>query len=309
MLDFALVAARLAHYAATTTLAGASFFPLYACASTEPEASRRWRGRLLLVSAIVAVLSGLLWLILSAANMSGSLSDLADGEVLWTVVHDTQFGLVWSARLLLAVVLICVIATRPVPARAFDWIVAIPAAVLLASLAGTGHAQIEDGWRGVVHVTSDAAHLVAAGAWLGGLVPLAFILAHHAANEGAGGIDVIPVLNAFSGMGYFAVATLIGSGAINSLFLVGSLSSLVHTPYGWMLLVKLVLFAGMLALAIANRFWLVPSMQAGVETSQSNAAISSFRSLRNHVVGEQLLGALVLLIVSILGTMQPAAGG
>jgi copper resistance protein D len=251
-----------------------------------------------------------LWLILSAANMSGSLSDLADGEVLWTVVHDTQFGLVWSARLLLAVVLICVIATRPVPARAFDWIVAIPAAVLLASLAGTGHAQIEDGWRGVVHVTSDAAHLVAAGAWLGGLVPLAFILAHHtAANEDARRIDVIPVLNAFSGMGYFAVATLIGSGAINSLFLVGSLSSLVRTPYGWMLLVKLVLFAGMLALAIANRFWLVPSMQAGVETGQSNAAISSFRSLRNHVVGEQLLGALVLLIVSILGTMQPAAGG
>jgi putative copper resistance protein D len=30
--------------------------------------------------------------------------------------------------------------------------------------------------------------------------------------------------------------------------------------------------------------------------------------LRNHVLGEQLLGWMVLALVSILGTMQPATG-
>jgi len=44
--------------------------------------------------------------------------------------------------------------------------------MLLVSLAGVGHSQIEEGAAGAVHVVSDAAHLLAAGAWLGGLVPL-----------------------------------------------------------------------------------------------------------------------------------------
>ena len=43
-------------------------------------------------------------------------------------------------------------------------------------LGWVGHSQIEEGVAGVIHVTSDAAHLLAAGAWLGGLVPLGFIL-------------------------------------------------------------------------------------------------------------------------------------
>jgi len=30
--------------------------------------------------------------------------------------------------------------------------------------------------------------------------------------------------------------------------------------------------------------------------------------LRNHVLGEQLLGLMVLLIVSVLGTIRPAIG-
>jgi putative copper resistance protein D len=30
--------------------------------------------------------------------------------------------------------------------------------------------------------------------------------------------------------------------------------------------------------------------------------------LRNHVLGEQALGVMVLLIVSVLGTMRPAIG-
>jgi putative copper resistance protein D len=178
--------------------------------------------------------------------------------------------------------------------------------VLLASLAGTGHAQIEEGWTKIVHIVSDAAHLLAAGAWLGGLVPLGFILLDYSRGDREPIVDVDRVLMRFSSMGYVAVATLIVSGLVNSWFLVGSASSLLRTPYGQILLGKLALFAAMLALAAANRFWLVPRL---IKTREDSGEPAGWLGrLRYHVVGEQFLGLMVLLAVSVLGTMRPAVG-
>jgi putative copper resistance protein D len=82
---------------------------------------------------------------------------------------------------------------------------------------------------------------------------------------------------------------------------------LLDTPYGQILLGKLALFGGMLALAVANRFWLVPSM-GRIRADAVEGLTRSSARLRNHVLGEQVLGWMVLLAVSILGTMQPAVG-
>ncbi len=175
-------------------------------------------------------------------------------------------------------------------------------------MAGTGHSQIEEGSERVVHVISDAAHLLAAGAWLGGLVTLGHILLLDGRERGdvqRSNLDTL--LLRFSGMGYLAVATLIGSGLINGWFLIGNLSSLFATPYGKLLVVKLGLFAGMLALAISNRFWIVPALNM-TWTDRPNGSTAWTARLRNHVLGEQLLGFLVLLVVGVLGFMQPAIG-
>jgi putative copper resistance protein D len=303
MLDFGLVLARLLHYAATTTLFGASLFSLYAYAGSEPTTLGGWQRPLLLWTAVAAALTGLFWFVFSAANMAGSLSDLADADALWTVVRDTGFGVVWTARMLLAViiVIVTVIRHRRASTTTRNLVIAILAAMLLGSLAGVGHTQVEQGWACFVHVLSDAAHLLAAGAWLGGLVPLAYILPRH--PDTSCDLAVIEkVLLRFSGVGYVAVATLVGTGLVNSWFLVDSASNLLATPYGQTLLAKLVLFAGMLALAVANRFWLVPAISRAADDS----AAVWLRRLRVHVVGEQLLGAMILLVVSFLGTMQPA---
>jgi putative copper resistance protein D len=53
----------------------------------------------------------------------------------------------------------------------------------------------------------------------------------------------------------------------------------------------------MLALALSNRFWLVPALKAG----------DTLARLRRHVIGEEALGLLVILVVSVLGTMEPPA--
>jgi putative copper resistance protein D len=115
------------------------------------------------------------------------------------------------------------------------------------------------------------------------------------------------ILLPFSSMGYVAVATLVGSGLVNSWFLIGNISGLFTTPYGLLLIVKLGLFAGMLALAVSNRFWIVPSLTKA-RTDNPNGSTAWTARLRNHVLGEQFLGFMVLVIVSVLGTMQPAVG-
>jgi putative copper resistance protein D len=178
MIDLGLVVARLLHYVAVTTLAGVSFFPLYAYAATEPKELFCRRQAVFLSAAVGALFSGLLWFGFAVANMSGTLADVADQEVLRTVLSETTFGSVWMVRMLLAVVIVGMTAVRPfwMAITGRDLVTAFLAAVLLASLAGTGHAQIEEGWMSLVHGGSDAAHLLAAGAWLGGLVPLGFIL-------------------------------------------------------------------------------------------------------------------------------------
>jgi len=310
MIDLGLVVARLLHYAAVTSLAGVSFFPLYAYADAEPIALLRWRQGVLLAAAIAALLSGVLWFVFVVANMSGTLADVGDREVLWTVLNETTFGRVWTAGTLLAVLVLGVISTRfdstagPQP----DWILPFLTGALLASLAGVGHSQIEEGVAGAIHVTSDAAHLLAAGAWLGGLLPLGFILVHYGREiETARATDLDEILLRFSGIGYVAVATLMGSGLLNGWFLIGNVAGLFATPYGQLLSVKLVLFAGMLALAVSNRFWIVPSLTRA-RTDDPNGSTAWTARLRNHVLGEQFLGFMVLVIVSVLGTMRPAIG-
>jgi putative copper resistance protein D len=310
MIDLGLIVARLLHYAAVTTLAGVSFFPLYAYADAEPVVLLRWRQGVLLAAAITALLSALLWFVFSVASMSGTLADVADREVLWTVLNETTFGRVWTARLVLSIIMVGLFWNRFVSkfGRGRDLVTPVLAAVLLISLAGMGHAQIEEGVEGIIHVVSDAAHLLAAGAWLGGLVPLVYILLLHGGESGSvQRSDLNEILLRFSGMGYVAVAALIGSGLVNSWFLIGNIVGLLATPYGQLLIVKLFLFAGMLVLAVSNRFWLVPSLTEGRDDDR-NGSTAWIGKLRNHVLGEQFLGLALLLVVSILGTMRPAIG-
>ena len=257
MIDLVLVVARFLHYATSTTLAGVAFFPFYVYAGTEPERFAGWRNMLMLWSVVPALISGLAWFVFAVANMSGALADVADPKILASVIRDTGFGVVWTVRMIVAATLVAVallqVSSKGSAGRdLLSWFLA---AGLLASLAGAGHTQIEEGLTGVVHVSADAAHLLAAGAWLGGLVPFGFILLRYAETKaGPDAVDVDGVLMRFSGMGYAAVATLVGTGVVNCWLLVGAVSSLFYSIYGQILMAKLAFFAGMFALAVANRF-------------------------------------------------------
>jgi copper resistance protein D len=134
--------------------------------------------------------------------MTGTLTAAAAREALLTVWRDTSFGQVWVARFV-RVVVVLVLTTRGLTRNAADWIIVCLVAPLLASLALVGHTLTHDGALGIAHVSADGAHLLAAGAWLGGLIALGrlyfvarrFPSVEHETNAAAAHVR-------FSGMGY-----------------------------------------------------------------------------------------------------------
>jgi putative copper resistance protein D len=302
-----LVASRFLHFATVMALFGLALFPLYTKPSRAGGPSARlsrWLRVMLRLAALLALLSGIAWGVFTVANMTGGLTAAADRDALWSIVKETGFGQVWLARLALTIALLALMTGHMGPERHPDWITPLVCAVLLVSLAGVGHTQASEGTTRVIHMSADAAHLLAAGAWLGGLLALGYLVTSarrgHSPEHTA---DARTALVRFSGMGYIAVAVLVGSGLINAWFLVGSVTKLPTTPYGQLLLVKLCLFAGMLVLASANRFWLIPSLLRQKKDGEPAASVGK---LHQHVLGEQVLGLLIVLTVSFLGTMAPA---
>jgi putative copper resistance protein D len=308
MLEGGIILSRFLHYAAVLTLFGISLFPLYTYPgrANGPPARVNRRQRLTVsAAAFAALLSGCFWFTCVVADMAGTPSAVLDWDTLWSVLSETSFGKVSIARFLLVMIILGRAAIRvTLPTRYPDWLTVALSAALLASLAGVGHTQIHDGIAWIIHLSADGLHLLAAGAWLGGLVSLFYLVA--TALRTSSPDDDAEASNAalrFSSMGYVAVATIVGSGLLNAWLLVGSFANLITTPYGQLLIVKVCLFGGMLALAALNRFWLVPSL---IRDNKPRGPAAGLSKLHGHVLGEQALGLLIILIVSAIGTMEPA---
>lgn len=304
MIEAGLVLSRALHYISSLVLFGLVLFPLYAYARPAGPAASvdRWVLAMPGWAALAALLSGVLWF----AAVVVSMTDGAfDWEAIRSVLMETSFGEVSIIRFILATVIVVLMAFKTSsPVRHPDWLSTALCAGLAASLAGTGHTQSSDGVDRFIHTVADGLHLLAAGAWLGGLVALfGPVVKSLSCVTPAVDAEARNAALRFAIMGYAAVATLIASGLINSWFLVGSFSNLTSTAYGQLLLVKLLLFAGMLALAAVNRFVVVPELTKGGEFGGHAVGLTR---LRRRILGEQALGLLIILVVSRLATMEPA---
>jgi putative copper resistance protein D len=310
----ALVAVRAVHLAATVAAAGAVFFRLWVAAPAfrGVGANAPWSVRLgarldrmAWASLALVVVSAAAWVGLVAADMSDRpLAAVLSGGVLPTVLTSTRFGHVWIARLAVAAALaLCLLRSSRRDERAWSVrgsIATVLAAGLLGALALAGHGGATPGTAGIAHLASDAAHAIAAGVWVGGLVPLALLFA--AARRAADGPALAVARDAtrrFSTLGLAGVATLLATGIVNTIFLVGSVPALLGTPYGQLLTAKIVVFLVMVATAAVNRLKLTPRL------AQSNAA-GALRRLQRNSLFEALLGLIVLAIVGALGAIPPA---
>lgn len=269
---------RGASVAAMVVLFGTALFALYA---PEPDA-RAAALRMQTVATVVALAAGVLWLILRASVISGEpVMRVLQGDTLLTVIADTTFGRAAAVRSVLLIVLWMLARSRAHRARAGL------AAAAIASLAWSSHAVATPGFA---HLLADVVHLLAAAAWIGGLIPLAWALRRM------GNGDIVVLTRRFSAMGMACVAALLVTGLVNAFFLVGRLDALVTTSYGRLLCIKLGLFALMLALATANRFRFTPRLP------DADAA----RQIARNSMVESAIGFVIVFVVAALGVMVPA---
>jgi len=310
-----LMWARAIHFIATVMAAGVVFFaafvaePAFAKASTDQRmivSVRRQLAWIAWVSLGAAVLSAITWLVLTAEDISDqTLSAVFSDNVIATVLTRTAFGHDWIVRLVLAGlfagVLLCIR-----PGRLVDWprmVAVVIAAALVGTLAFAGHAGATEGVAGGVHLTADVLHLIAAAAWVGGLAPLALLLhAAHGDPDESALACADAVVRRFSTLGVVSVATILATGAVNTWFLAGSVPALVGTDYGRLLLVKIALFLVMVSIAAVNRYRITPHLAVARGVAANRLAL---RQLERNSAAEALLGAVILGIVGVLGTMAP----
>lgn len=318
------IAVRAAHLGALTLLLGAFAFlllvarPAFARAGVGggPALTRfdRLARRLAGWSLCVAFGASLLGLWAQLATVTGRpLGQAFTPEALARLLAETRFGHVWLTRLGLMALLgwALLLASRARGERAW-WELRLAGAGLGAGLlvagAFAGHAgaasdQALLAWQ----LTADAAHLLAAGVWLGGLPLLALLLAGaRRAGDPASEAVAAEATRRFSALGLAAVSLLVFTGLASAWALVGSLPALVGTPYGRLLLLKLSLLAPLMGLAAANLLREKPGLSASVAEPRRARTHDVLGRLRRNVVAEAALGGAILLVVGSLGVTPPA---
>jgi len=315
-LDEPLVWVRFLHFAATVSISGVVIFqacvggPALRVAANEPMAGvvAGRLARLAWCSLALCVLTAAAWLLVLTAQMTERpLDALWFDDGLRTVLFDTDFGHVWLARsALMALLAVALVPSYFTGAPSWRRGVALVSALALVGALGfIGHAAAGSGVVSLVQQGADVLHLLAAAAWLGALVPLAVLLGAAADGRGESALAIAAAATlAFSTLGMFGVATLIATGIVNTWELAGSVSALFGTDYGRLLLAKIALFLLMLSLAAVNRLRLTPRLVSDIADAQRHDAL---RRLRNNSLIEAALGALILLIVGMLGTLPPGS--
>ena len=302
-----MIAIRFALYANLMLLFG---WPLFALSGPAEVASGFAPPKRVLLGLVLSALAlSLLGIAAMAASMMGVGLAEIDRASTASLIFDTSMGAAWRARMA-ALLLLAIHTVMVKPERSASGLaVVVAGGVSLASLAWTGHGAAGEGATGWLELLADIIHLLAAGAWVGALVALVIILARCARASSTANVHIAhEALAGFAFTGSVIVGLLIATGLINSWLLIGPdhAADLFKSDYGRLMAIKLLLFAGMVGLAANNRFRLTPALETEMANDETDGATSA---LRRSIVAETLFAALVLLVVSWLGTLAPPIAG
>jgi len=276
-----LVIVRFVHFTMIMLVFGACMFRPFML--TDPRQQGRVRNLLdplVCLMAGLGLISAVGWLLLVAQDMGGAL----DLPTVRKVIADTFFGKVWSLHVLLcAALLICL----RIPGQRTAVVARPVSALALATLAPVGHGAMLGGMDGTLLVINQMLHLFSAGAWLGALLLMIFLLAKPL------GVDMRDLMLRFSGFGLVLVAGVVATGLINVWVLTASLWPVPgRSAFATVLAVKAALVVAMLGLALYHRWAL------------RRGDIPAHR-LQRTVVLEWACGIGALLVVALLGTLAP----
>lgn len=163
--------------------------------------------------------------------------------------------------------------------------------LVVGTVAANGHGGSGAWWR----LTSTTLHGVAAVAWLGGLLVLAWLLLARRLTPER--LTRMPWWSAYAGA---AAAALVASGVLQGVVEVRYPEALWTTTYGAVLLVKLGLVIALLTLAVAGHRW--TRAQRGRDRPEAGQTAR----LRGRVRWEAAAAAVVVMVSGVLSSVPPA---
>jgi copper transport protein len=176
----------------------------------------------------------------------------------FTDLLSTPLGraLIWRAAALLAggAALVAVRGTKPVWGRRLLWIAAISGAGLAYAHVAAGHAGASS--PRAAEIAAQAVHVVAAAAWIGGLIALLV---------GLPGVDPEArsrAVRRFSTAAAFLLAIVLATGVVRALAQLHAWNDLWDSGYGRVIAAKVALIVVLAALGAANRYRNVPRVGA-----------------------------------------------
>ncbi|EDT8010412.1 copper homeostasis membrane protein CopD [Salmonella enterica subsp. enterica] len=289
MLTFVWITLRFIHFASLMLVYGCALYGAWlAPASIRCLMTRRFL-HLQRHAAAWSVISAAFMLAIQGGLMGGGWPDVFSVSV-WGAVLQTRFGAVWIWQIILALVTLAVVVIAPVKMQRRLLILTVAQFILLA---GVGHATMRDGVVGTLQQINHALHLLCAAAWFGGLLPVVYCMRMA---QGRWRQHAISAMMRFSRYGHFFVAGVLLTGIGNTLFITG-FTAIWQTTYGQLLLLKCALVVLMVAIALTNRYVLVPRMR------QENPRTDLWFVRMTQI--EWGVGGIVLAIVSLFATLEP----
>jgi putative copper export protein len=246
--DAFALAERTASLVALIVVFGAAVFrmqvvrPLYGPAGA-PLFAARLDGiarRLAMLGAAALVLLALVRLHVQVTALFEVWTNVGVEELRVLLLHST-----WGHAWLLQVGACAVIAAGPVIGRSMDVWMAAPLAL---SAALNGHAAASEPVALVVGM--NAAHALAAGGWIGGVLLVLVATTLTPGNE-----ELLQVLRRFNVVGLTCAFVLVATGIFAAWVHVGSFAAMFGTPYGVQFSIKLAFVLVTVALGARNSRW------------------------------------------------------
>ncbi len=303
-------------------------------AASRVFAARLWR--LFAIAIVLGVIVSVFGVLLQGASAAGvSLWSSLRGPIIENTL-ESRFGKVWSLRaidwILLGALLLAAraigrdairvlradadtskgdtLALTPRPPGAIIALLAIGAGYLAITPALAGHASIES--PVAVFFPSDALHVLAGSVWVGGIACL--LAALPGATRQLEGAErsrlLLATLARFSPLALGAVIVIAATGTVQAYIDLRSFHGLLHTTYGALILVKVLLLLTLICLGWVNHERVIPTLKRIVGDGDRPGGVGALA--RRTLRGEFALMLCVLgVTAALIGYAPPidAASG
>ncbi len=262
--------------------------------------------RLVWAGWLAGVVAALAELLVQGPYVAGAgLGDVTKWSLLDATLHTT-YGTAHSDRLLLlaAIAVALDMQLRELRRSRIAELVTGTLAVGVAVTYGTsGHAQAQNPhW---LAITSDSAHLAAMAVWLGGLVYLLVAVLPRREPD-----ELRRVLPVFSRVALCAIGVLAITGTYQAWLGIGAVDAITTTRYGQYVLIKVALFAGLLALGnlsrvAVQRHYVRPVAYAMTDEQPAIEDEVDLGPVRRSVLAEAVIAVVILGVTAVLVAEPP----